>query len=461
MSQETNHQEQDFIALDFSYMFRSLLKNAFVILMCACIAGVAVYVFSDHYMKDTYVANINLAVIARDNASNKLADYNLNSAITRNLNVLNSDMLKAQIGKEHPDYSGVLSAERIGETNLLSMKASSSSAENSLRLLKAALTSYPTLSGYFESGYLVSSFTSLSADNIQVEEAKPLYYAAIAVLLVLMAGAGLTVCYCLFTGKIHNREQAAAVLDMHMLGSLHHIRKKNHQKSILISDERTDVSYIEEIDKIVTRIQGKMDKEHFKTLMINSIHENEGKSTIAVNIALNLARRGKRVMLVDADMRKPAIARIFDYTMEAGRSLSDFLTGEKSLKHVMYVDENFKGLVSILQKKAVADSDKLLESEDFRAFIERISKRMDYVILDTPPIGIVRDSEIIAGVTDAAVIVIRQDEVRAAEINDAVDLLDDTGVSVLGGVLNREKGASVSSGNRGRYGRYYYGYGSR
>lgn len=460
MNQEINHREQEYLSLDFSYMFRCLLKSVFVIIMCACIAGVGAYVFLDNYMKDTYTANINLAVIGRDNNSGRLADYSLSPAVTRNLNVLNSDMLREQMEKAKgvSDLSGTLTAERIGDTNLISMKASSDSAENSLRLLKAALNSYPTLSGYFESGYLIRRLTSLSADNILVEKARPSYYAVLAALLVFAAGVGMTVCFCLFSGRIHNREQAAAVLDMHILGSLHYIRKGREQKAILISDERTDISYVEEIDKIVTRIQGKMDKEHFKTLMINSIHENEGKSTIAVNVALNLARRGKRVMLIDADMRRPAVAKIFDYTLEAGRSLSDYLLGESPLQHVMYADERFYGLICIFQGKAVAEPDKLLEDSDFRTFIEKVSKRMDYVILDTPPIGIVRDSEIIAGIADAAAVIIRQDDVRAAEVNDVVDLLDDAGVSILGGILNMVKGEGNSSGHGKRYGKYYYGY---
>ena len=86
---------------------------------------------------------------------------------------------------------------------------------------------------------------------------------------------------------------------------------------------------------------------------------------------------------------------------------------------------------------------------------------MDYVILDTAPIGAVRDAEIIAAAADAVLLVIRQDGVRAAEVNDVVDVLDDTGVAVLGGVLNMEKGNWGSSHSRRGYGKYYYGYGNK
>ena len=86
---------------------------------------------------------------------------------------------------------------------------------------------------------------------------------------------------------------------------------------------------------------------------------------------------------------------------------------------------------------------------------------MDYVILDTPPMGIVRDAELIASVVDAALLVIKQDGARAAEINDMVDVLDDTGVSVLGGVLNMAVGDKDRVSRNKRYGKYYYGYSDR
>jgi len=461
MRQENDQQEQDYISLDFSYIYRRVLRNALVIIMSACIAGVISYIFLDNYLKDTYTASVNLSVIARDNSSGRLNEPVVSAAVTRSLNVLNSDTLKEQILKseETGKLSGDLIAERVGNTNLITMKAMSASAENSFRLLRAALDNYPLLSIYFESGYLVKNLNNLSAGSITETSARPGYYAAIAALIVLAAGAGLTGFMCLFTNKIYNEEQAASILDMDVLGSLHYIKKKKGQKTILISEAETDISYSEEIDKVVTRIQERMDSKRFKTLMISSVQENEGKSTVAANIALNLEKRGKKVMLIDADFRRPALAKIFDKEVEDNMEFANYLKGKRNFEQVVYQEEKPNGISFLWQKKPIAEPDKLLEEKPLKEVLQKAAAYMDYVILDTPPIGIVRDAEIVAGFSDAVLMVIKQDHIRAVTLNDVIDMLDDTGASVLGGVLNMAKGQAVSNNRKNRYSKYYYGYG--
>lgn len=464
MNQEIRRQPQNSgQTIDVPYISRHLLTNIFVILMSACIVGMAAFVGLDHYMGNSYTATMKLAMIARDNTGGRLSDGSLGTAMTRNLNVLNSEMLIEQIckdsGVEH--ISGTISAAQIPNTNLISLNATAGSAEEALRLLKSALNSYPTLTGYFESGYMFRSLTTLSADNIAEQKARPLYYAFLAAAAVLAAGIGLTVFICMSTDKIYNRHQAAAILDIPLIASIHFFKKKKDQKAILISQSSSNGIYAEEIDKLSTQVELMMDKEDHKVLMVNSIRENEGKSTVAVNLALNLSRRGKKILLIDADMRRPALAKIFDHTVPDGQSLSDYLLGNSSLQDIMYKDPKSKYLRCVFQKSAVGEPDKLIEDEQFRTLLKKAASHMDYVILDTPPMGIVRDAELIAAAADAALLVIRQDGVHAVELNDMVDVLDDTGVSVLGGILNMAIGDKDGISRGKRYGKYYYGYSDR
>lgn len=463
MNQEMSGREQGNVSIDLAFIFRRFWKNIFVILMCACITAVAAYVALDHYMNSSYAVGVNLAMIARDNSANRLSDSSLNTAMSRNLNVLNSEMLTEQMRKDESiaDIQGTVSASQVANTNMISLNASSNSAENAMRLLKAALDSYPTLTGYFESGYLLRGLSGISADQIREIPPRAVYYAALGFLLVLAAGVGLTVLFCISTDRIHSRAQAEAGLDIPLLGSLRYTRKKREQKAILISSPAADGIYVEQIDKLATRVQEKMEKDGQKILMVNSIRENEGKSTVAVNLALNLVRRGKRVMLIDVDMRRPAVAKILDRTVEEGESLSDLLQGKSSLQKVMQSDPERKHLKYIFQASAQSDPDKFLEDKAFSRLLQKLSAHMDFVILDTAPIGIVRDAEIVAGAADAALLVIRQDGVRVAEVNDVVDVLDETGVSVLGGVLNMDRANSGNLRRRKGYGKYYYGYENR
>lgn len=455
MNQNKNNEEQ-WLSWDFPFIFRRLWKNIFVILMCTVIVGSCIYVGCDYFLKDTYSVSMTLAVVGRDGSNKSYNDYNVNTAVTRNVSVLNSDMLKDQIRKsqEAAFITPDVTASRVGKSNLITLKASSDSAEKAFRLLKCVLNNYPTLSGYFESGYVLKNINRLSVEDIRLNQPRTLYYSLLAALLVFAAGIGLTVYICLTTSTIHNLDQASELLDIHMFGSLTFTKKQKGQKALLISDERTDISYMEEVDKLTTRIKDCMDEKGYRTLMISSMNENEGKSTVAANIAMNLARRGNRVLLIDVDMRRPALIKVFDKKMRDGLSLSDYFDGKATIKDITFTEEERFGIKIIFQKKAIKDPDRILNSDKFRWFIKTLGKSMNYVVIDSPPIGIVRDAELLSGAVDAAVLVVNQDKVKAPVINDIVDIMEDAGTDVIGGVLNMARGEFSSGRKSSHYGRY-------
>ena len=263
----------------------------------------------------------------------------------------------------------------------------------------------------------------------------------------------------IFTDKIHNADQAEELLDMDVFGSIPFIRKNQNQKSILLTDVRTDTQYSESNDKIVNKLRRKMYAKGYKVLMVNSLKENDGKSTVAVNMVLNLAQRGKKVVLVDCDMRRSAVHKLLEIDMDVDKQLYDYLKGTRSLDEVLQkAGQDDRQFMCVLQKKAISNPENLYESERFEQMLQELSEKFDYVILDTAPTGIVRDAEIIAGYAQAAFMVIKQDEVHATAINDAVDILEDAGASVIGGVLNMASGERLAGSGYRKYGRYYYSY---
>lgn len=466
MEQERNGQQK--YTIDVAYIFRCLWKNAWVILMCACISGMLSYMFIDtFYNNTTYTSRVRLAVVSRDNSTNQLSERGVSAAVEQCLKILNSNILKEQIHKKDVEHklSGDYQAVGVPDTNLIVMQATADTAEGAFCLLKAALEEFPTLTSYFGFGYRIKTLEPVVADTIVINDAGIAAKALLTALFVAVAGVGLIVYICMITDVIHCKEQAEKILDTEILGVQHYVKKARKQKSILINDELIDVSYLEEIEKLATRIQEKFTGKDKKILMVSGMKENEGKSTIAANIALCLAKRGNRVLLMEGDLRRPAVYKIFEKEVDPDRQVSQCLEGKASLKECFY-SEKVQGEISyLLQEKAVAQSDKLLESEGFEALLKELKQEMDYVIIDTPPIGIVRDAEIIAGHADASLLVIRQDYVKAETVNDAVDILDDTGTEILGAVMTMAKGSVLSPSDRGKYGRYgrygsyYYGYG--
>lgn len=226
MNAARNRQNTGYISLDIGYLARRVLRTLFVTLMCAIMAGIGAYIVLDTYMQATYTANIHLTVLPRDNNVGRLSQYNIDSAITRNVNVLNSDTLQEKIKKSEvaKGITGTVAAVQVPGTSLISLSATASSTEQAFRLLKAATESYPELAGYFESGYVVKNLNSFSANNIVKNQASSLKYACAAAALVLMAGVGLTVLIAMFSDKIYSREQAADLLDMDILSVLHRVK---------------------------------------------------------------------------------------------------------------------------------------------------------------------------------------------------------------------------------------------
>lgn len=459
MSQE-NYQGTKNEMYDLNYIYRCLIRNAVFILMLSCLAGTLSYIALQRYHSNTYTASVNLYVIPRDNAKGKFYSNNVDSAVSLCVNALNSDMMKEQIKKEEnaDRMRGNLSAESVSGTNIIVMRATASSAESACRLLKAGITNYPKLSGYFQTGYVLKKIGNITGNGITVNQEAALMNALKIALAVLVAGCALIVATAMFTDKLHSVEQAEHLLDMDVFGTIPYVRKKADQKAILITDTRVKSVYEEAIDKIVTKIRRKMHANGYKTLMISSVKENDGKSTVAVNVALNLAKRGKHVVLVDCDLRRPALYKIME--KDAKLQLQDYLEDRCTLDQVYEkIELEEKQLYAVFQKEAVRSPEKLLDSRVFKNMLKRLQDQFDYVILDTSPVGIVRDAEIIAGYADAVLVVMKQDEVHAVAVNDVIDVLDEAGSNVIGGVLNMEKGADLSGGGYYKYGSYYYGYG--
>lgn len=198
------------------------------------------------------------------------------------------------------------------------------------------------------------------------------------------------------------------------------------------------------------------DKIHpCKTFAVTSSNASEGKSLTAANIAISYAMLGKKVLLIDADMRKPTQRRLWKVRQVAG--LSDFLADIRKLE-VAKVKE--LPLWLVCTGTIPPNPSELLASDKMRSFVEECSTRYDYVIIDTPPINTVADAQIISTYVDGVVLVCRSGHTTADELNVAVDNVKRTGGNLCGVVLNDMNMKSVKYSYKYKYGdKYGYKYG--
>ena len=174
-----------------------------------------------------------------------------------------------------------------------------------------------------------------------------------------------------------------------------------------------------------------------KAIAVTSCSPNEGKSTLSLELARSLAEVGKKVLFVDADLRKSVTVQ--RYADEAGvLGLSQYLSGQNSLEDVLYATQ-IEGLHIIFSGTFPANPVELLNSSMFNKLLEEQTQVYDYVIVDTPPLGMVIDCAVIANVCDSAIIVIAAEKIPYRQAKAIKLQLEKSGVHILGVVLNRVK----------------------
>ena len=172
-----------------------------------------------------------------------------------------------------------------------------------------------------------------------------------------------------------------------------------------------------------------------KTIAVTSCVAHEGKTTVSLEMAKSLAEAEKRVLLIDADLRKSVM--VSRYTEQSGiEGLSQLLSGQTDLGNAVYHTQ-FSGLDVIFAGPFPPNPTELVGGESFRQLIEAVSSHYDYVIIDAPPLGLVVDAAVIAGVCDGAILVINQGKVKYRVAQDVVAQLRKSGCRVLGAVLNQ------------------------
>ena len=188
-----------------------------------------------------------------------------------------------------------------------------------------------------------------------------------------------------------------------------------------------------------------------KVIMLTSSAPNEGKSTVSLSLALSIAEGGKKVLFIDADLRKSVLIGRHHIHGEI-KGLSHFLSGRAELKDVIMKTQQ-DGLYILFAGVVPPNPAELLGTRRLEALIEGARKAYDYVIIDAPPLGSVIDGAIIARCCDASILVVAANTISRKFAKSVKDQLDKTGCPILGVVMNK-----VDLKQNKYYGKYYGNY---
>ena len=178
-----------------------------------------------------------------------------------------------------------------------------------------------------------------------------------------------------------------------------------------------------------------------KRIMVTSSHAAEGKSSLSMNIMRTMANMGYRVTLVDADLRRSTIEKSYRLFTEDGNrkvGLADYLAGRADIEDVLY-STNIANAWMVPVGRLLSNPLPLLNSSRLETLLNELTQRVDYVIVDAPPVGTVIDAAPIAKYCDGTLLAVRYNSVRRQELINTKNQLEQTGCPILGTVLTMVK----------------------
>ena len=381
--------------------------------------------------------------------------------------------VKARTGKTYSkeQLRGMMNVELVADSTLINITVKSEDKELAYVVATAIQSVYPEIAKNAFPTANISVADSATQSELAADSSTILYTAA-----GLIMGAALAVIIILITAKIQNKllstEDIKNRFNIDIIATVSDIKskKKGDRSRLLITDRNVGLPFIETFKLIRTKFENAKLKKGYSVFAITSSTESEGKTTCSTNIALSLAKSGKSVLLMDADLRKPAVCKTLGISLEGEKGIYDIVTGNKTFEESVKYIEKYN-LYLLVCSSAVADPSETLASDGMAQIVAEAKKNFDYVIIDCPPAGVVADAAIVANYTDTIVFVTAEERVAIPQIEYALSDISTTKADIFGCIYNRAgtgtlKVATEKAGGyfSNRYGGYYgssYYYGSR
>lgn len=278
-------------------------------------------------------------------------------------------------------------------------------------------------------------------------------------MLGLAIGLGLAFVLALLDNTINDPQQLRKATQLNYLGLVPAIDGRGNSLKIetsALKDEayRSNVFntmthhqpgsiYSEAIQSIRTSLSFSKGADQPKSVMITSATAQEGKSTVAMNLAISYAKSGKKVVVIDADLRRSRYSQVFNVPEAPG--LSDYLSRRAPEK--FYGVESIKGLSLMVSGGEVSNAVDLLGSQQMHDLIKECEEQFDMVVLDCPPVLGIADAVVLSTVVDELVFVVAANKVSQDAVKDAISRLRTINAPIVGAVLNNMASDSVSDLN--------------
>lgn len=439
------------IKIDINVLVRDLLKDFWLIIIFGLSVAMCTYIAYSLLHKPAYKSSATFAVTTKgaNMVYTNLAAANMVAeTLTR---VFSSTVLENKVTKDLQldKIPGKIEAKLIDETNLFVLTVTAKSPYLAYQIIRSIMDNYTNVTDNIFGNAILNL---LEAPRLPAySDNSPNYYRimTISCLLGMAAMSGLLAYLSITRDNIKNEDDLVEKLSTRLLGVVYHEKKSQilrpfskktkslfwKKKNLLISSATVSFSFVEAIKKIRARYEYKASQKDRNVLLVTSVLAGEGKSTIATNLALSLAKKGHNVLLVDADFLKPSVYKILQREVDHGQEIGECILSSKDIKEALVFDED-SGLYLLLGSRLMSNSLDLILKESFNKLITASKKIMDYVIIDAPPITVSAHTELLADIADSSILVVRQSMAPTRAIQEAINILSDSSSEFMGCVLN-------------------------
>ena len=280
----------------------------------------------------------------------------------------------------------------------------------------------------------------------------------------LLLGGLLILALMVLSPKVQDSEEISTKLLLNPLGEIPHVKKGRTydlKAERLHFTELDNFQYEEAYRSLNVAVNHLKEHKNLKTLLVTSALDMEGKTTVAMNLALACAKGGRKVCLVDADLRKPRLTELTGRHVSQYRDILSVLKGESPVDMCIQNDEE-TGVSYLLCKDRVPDAATYMGSDGMKALVGELSSMFDCVIFDTPPSYYMADAVALSSFVDGVLMVIKQDHAKISVVADTRNNFQKVGAYIIGSVINDVRFHTRGSSYKYKYmnKKYYeYGYG--
>ncbi len=459
--------KEDNVSFYFSDFCRGFKKFWWVIAI-VCVLCCAFSVFRCHRSyTPMYKAEVTFTVSTQDKVSsiNGISAYNFyyDASTASHLSstfpyILSSNLLQEAVANDlNLSYLPVsLTASSVPGSTMFTLGSAGYDPQLTYDALISTMENYPDIAKYVVGNIKFNIITSPVLPTEPYN--KPTYFNEVfkGVTYGLLIGLIFLLCYAALRTTIRTKKDIRANLNIKCLGVIPYvILKKNSIKEkepLLINSKLTDCRFPDSIRSIRSVVKNTL-KEDKKIIAVTSTVAKEGKTTVCANLAISFAAIGKKVLLVDCDLKNPSVLK----TLGVNEDELQYSTVTDKYK-IAYLEEHN---VYVMTLVATDNTNEIVNSGNLTDIFSLVKADYDLVLVDTPPCSVVSDAMFVAQASDGVLYVILQDTARISKIKGGLDSLMSTDSEILGCILNGAQTSVTGYGYYKAYNKYgyYKGYG--